>query len=181
MKVLHFFTFLVESLKEPPSVSKKCPPGYSARFGAVRGFASPSAPTRVPRRPCTYVHAVELLRGVVEILQERLDALPDHPCHGVVFDTATMHSLRAWLCTFARQAQFTPQQVDELCHWNMKQMSRLYNRGFSGEELGLRLSIIRLLACPTWYSVGAIGRVSLPPPRADAIPLLPGENATFRF
>ena len=145
------------------------------------GSPTLAAPTKAPKRACTYVHAVLLLHFFVKEMQDQIAPLHDHPCAGRSFTTATMHSLRAWMATFGRQAKFSEREVDELCHWNMGTMQRLYHRGKSGEELALRLQVIRLLAYPTWYSVGDIGRIAQKPPALEELPPLPGEGSTYRF
>jgi len=147
----------------------------------LREWPGMEAPIRKPKRRATYQHCILMLHRFVDIMAKQIEAIHDHPCKGRTFEKSTMHSLRAWLTTVARQVKVPDREVDELLHWNMKQMQRLYHRGRSGEELGQRVRIVRLLCHPTWYSVGDIGRLSQPPPDLNDLPLLPNENITYRF
>ena len=86
----------------------------------------------------------------------------------------TVHSPKAWLDTLAIQAEVGPQNVDILCHWNMKAMHKLYNRCFDGVELLLRMKVVRLLAY-NWRSTGR-GHIPRDPPNFNALPHVPGED-----
>ena len=87
----------------------------------------------------------------------------------------TVHSPKGWLDTLAIQAEFSERAVDMLGHWNQKKMQVLYNKNYSGVELGYRMTVIRLLHS-NWCSQGP-GKLVMPLPCAlGDLPPVPNER-----
>ena len=127
-------------------------------------------------RPITYVHAMEFLRYLVEDynqIRQRYNR-PGHPEAPVIDpDIVTVHSPKGWLDTLAIQAEFSERATDMLCHWNQRKMSLLYNRNYSGVELGHRMQVVRLLRT-NWRSQGP-GKLVMPAPDLRNLPPVPNE------
>ena len=104
-----------------------------------------------PKCGCSYAAAIQLLRQFASDYKATLSSSNEY--YKDDFSKITMHSLRAWLATFARQAGVKPEETNELLHWTSGIMIRLYNRNFSATEVLLRRRILYIMASP-WRSAG---------------------------
>lgn len=109
---------------------------------------------------CSYSAAISLLRTFVREYQTHLSTNNEY-IHDD-FSKVTMHSLRAWLATLARQVGASPSESNELLHWQQGTMSRLYNRNFEASEVLLRKRVVQVLGS-TWRSAGKGHELRTPP------------------
>ena len=112
-----------------------------------------------PARACSYTAAVSLLRGFAQEYKNTLTYTNQYFQDD--YSKITMHSLRAWLATFARQVGVPPSEINELLHWTQGSMARLYNRNFSAIEVSLRARILKIMGSTPWRSAIISARVIL--------------------
>ena len=125
------------------------------------------SPPLTPPRGCSYQAGVTLIRAFAASYIRALSPKHEDRQPHRDFSRITMHSLRSWLATLARQVEVPLEEINELLHWSNTTMARCYTKNFEAIEVRQRARIVALLSGP-WRSAGPGDRLADDAPKWDA-------------
>ena len=163
---------------------------------AIRGKGLKTA-NRLPLQRCTLPHAIEMLQEVVRLYTTpgTSPLPPEADLYAIrkMFSRCTMHSFKNWLNGVSGEAKLDSEDRDLLLHWHAQSLQYRYQRNYDGNELAVRMIIVRLLGSvyrnedgtaewddkvfKPWRSRGP-GCVAYRPPAGwlDSLPLVRNED-----
>ena len=104
---------------------------------------------RLPLQRCSLPHAIEMLQEVVRLYTTpgTSPLPPEADLYAIrkMFSRCTMHSFKNWLNGVSGEAKLDQEDRDLLLHWHAQAIQYRYQRNYDGNELAVRMLIVRLL------------------------------------
>lgn len=104
---------------------------------------------RLPLQRCSLPHAIEMLHEVVRLYTtpDTSPLPPEADLYAIrkMFSRCTMHSFKNWLNGVSGEAKLDSEDRDLLLHWHAQSLQFRYQRNYDGNELAVRMLIVRLL------------------------------------